>query len=222
MKIQNMLKKTFIVFLNAKPFRILILCLRREESHFLSSHRKEKSVHHSPLFSFCKNHILFMLFGWGNKKFKICIFVAYYMHMIQKITILDLTFKCHQTLFQTAQSSSHVFTTENAQQTFLQKIKFNSSTMNVCVRTLGCGLFCKLWDSKAHNWPHLYFGQKSPKMQKVTKSSPIWSGAEHSNLGHHTNKNEILKSSKLFKIEASTLICFNIDMKMQISVKYNF
>ena len=135
MKIQNMLKKTFIVFLNAKPFRILILCLRREESHFLSSHRKEKSVHHSPLFSFCKNHILFMLFGWGNKKFKICIFVAYYMHMIQKITILDLTFKCHQTLFQTAQSSSHVFTTENAQKTFFRKIKFNSSAMYVCKNT---------------------------------------------------------------------------------------
>ena len=45
------------------------------------------------------------------------------MHMIQKITILDLTFKCHQTLFQTAQSSSHVFTTENAQQTFFTKNK---------------------------------------------------------------------------------------------------
>ena len=44
------------------------------------------------------------------------------MHMIQKITILDLTFKCHQTLFQTAQSS-HVFTTENAQQTFFAKNK---------------------------------------------------------------------------------------------------
>ena len=57
------------------------------------------------------------------------------MHMIQKITILDLTFKCHQTLFQTAQSSSHVFTTENAQQTFLRKIKFNSSAMYVCKNT---------------------------------------------------------------------------------------
>ena len=58
------------------------------------------------------------------------------MHMIQKITILDLTFKCHQTLFQTAQSSSHVFTTENAPQSFLQKIKFNSSRMYEHIHTV--------------------------------------------------------------------------------------
>ena len=56
--------------------------------------------------------------------------------------------------------------------------------------TVGCGLFCKIWDIKDHNWPHLDFGQKGPKNWKLTKNSPIWSGAELSNFGHGTNKVE--------------------------------
>ena len=55
---------------------------------------------------------------------------------------------------------------------------------------VGCGLFCKFWGSKYHNWPQLYFGKKGQKTQKLTKFSPIWSGAELSKLGHSTNEKE--------------------------------